>query len=116
MIPEHYSRDVAKRCRSLIRNLMPLIATGLPDDEQFGGPLCTTFLLAMATPMVVLPIERMFKPGTGREGAADDRTLDPTLAAQVANILAPGMSFGTAPFAETSVWAYVRKLCPVQRG
>jgi hypothetical protein len=53
MIPEHYSRDVAKRCHNLIRHLMPLIAQGLPDDAEFGGPLCTTFLLAMATPMIV---------------------------------------------------------------
>jgi hypothetical protein len=112
MIPEHYSRDVAKRCRSLIRNLMPLIANGLPDDGQFGGPLFTTFLLAMATPMVLLPIERIFKPGSGREGAADDRVLDPALAVRVADILAPEKSFGTAPFAGASGWAYVHSYAP----
>ena len=64
MIPENYSREIAQRCQSLIRNLRPVVAQGLPDEEQFGGPLSTTLLLALAAPMIVLPIERLFKPAT----------------------------------------------------
>jgi hypothetical protein len=50
MIPAHYSRDIVRRCQSLIRNLRPVIKQGQPGDGEFGGPLDTTFLLAMATP------------------------------------------------------------------
>ena len=55
-LPNHYSRDIVIRCESLIRHLLPKIEQGLPDDVRFGGPLRTTFLLAMATPMIVLGI------------------------------------------------------------
>ena len=37
MRPEHYSRDIAQRCESLIRHLYPVIGRGLPDDAKFGG-------------------------------------------------------------------------------
>lgn len=47
MRPEHYSRDIAQRCSSLGRQLLPLIQSGLPDDSKYGGPLYTTLLLAM---------------------------------------------------------------------
>jgi hypothetical protein len=52
--PEHYSRDIVLRCQSLIRHLLPKVEERLSDEAQFGGPLRTTFLLAMATPMIVL--------------------------------------------------------------
>ena len=57
--PQHYSRDIARRCQYLISHLHPIVTAGLPNDAQFGGSLTTTFLLAMATPMVVLPMERI---------------------------------------------------------
>ena len=70
-----------QRCQALIRHLRPVIEGGLPDDHRFGGPLDTTFLLAMATPMIVLPVERIFKPARpGADVPADDRELDPELA------------------------------------
>lgn len=43
-----------------------------PNDGS-DGPLKTTFLLAMATAMAVLPLERIFKPAVwGGAGVADD--------------------------------------------
>jgi len=56
--PEHYSLDLVTRCRSLLEHLMPYVRKGLPGDEKFGGSLSTTFLLAMANPIIALPVER----------------------------------------------------------
>jgi len=108
MIPEHYSRDIAQRCQSLVRDLRPVVQRGLANDDRFGGPLSTTFLLALATPMVVLPFERIFKPANpGAKYAADDRYLDPVLAREVDEVLGPGRPFGAAPFATPGQWTYV---------
>jgi hypothetical protein len=49
MRPEDYSRHIAQRYGRLVRHLLALIQKGLPDDAKFGGPLDTTFLLAMAS-------------------------------------------------------------------
>ncbi len=106
MRPEHYSRDIVERCQSLIDQLGPLVERGLPDDSRFNGPLLTTFLLAVATPMIVLPIERIFKPLTGNQAVADDTALDERVVAAVGNVLAPGKSFGEAPF-PSERWTYV---------
>ena len=108
MIPEHYSRDIAQRCGSLIRYLRPIVQQGLPDDLQYHGPLNTTFLLALATPMIVLPIERIFKPADPRAThAADDRDIDPALSREVDEVLGPTRRFGTAPFVVAGRWSYV---------
>jgi hypothetical protein len=108
MIPEHYSRDIAQRCKSLICNLRPRVQRGLPDDGQFGGPLGTTLLLALATPMIVLPIERIFKPTKpGNTQAGDDRQIDPALAREVSEVLDPAKAFGAAPFGAADRWSYV---------
>jgi hypothetical protein len=111
--PEHYSRDIVLRCQSLIRHLLPKVEERLSDEAQFGGPLRTTFLLAMATPMIVLPTERIFKPGTDNAAqAGDDRDLDPELAEEVGDVLGEGRTFGQAPFAKTSTWSYVHGYKP----
>lgn len=107
MRPEHYSRDIVERCQSLIDQLGPQVERGLPDDVRFGGPLFTTFLLAIATPMIVLPIERIFKPMRGDRAIADDTELDERLSDAVADVLAPEKSFGDAPFAAKARWSYV---------
>ena len=111
MIPEHYSRDIVKRCQSLLGNLAPKIKAGLPGDAQFGGTLQTTFLLAMATPMVALPVERIFKPSR-RDTTGDDRELDDEVASRVAGIFRGEMAFGETPFAGTSHWSYVPNFPP----
>src|SRR5262249_40614531 len=106
--PDHCSRNIVLRCQSLISHLLPKVDEGFPSDAEFGGPLRTTFLLAMATPMIVLPVERLFKPGTQVAAqAGDDRELDPALAEQVSAVLGEERAFGAAPFAKTSTWSYV---------
>ena len=67
MIPEHYARDIVERCDSPIESLLPVV---IDDSDQFGGPLGTTFLIAMSTPMILLPLERILKPAD-RDAVAD---------------------------------------------
>jgi hypothetical protein len=111
--PQHYSRDIAQRCQALIRHLRPVVENGLPDDHRFGGPLNATFLLAMATPMIVLPVERLFKPARpGAAVAGDDRQLDPVLAEQVDDVLGPTRHFADAPFVIRGRWSYVPDVSP----
>jgi hypothetical protein len=113
MIPEHYSRDIAQRCQTLIRNLRPVVQRGLPGDSELHGALSRTFLLALATPMIVLPIERILKSGDPRTTpAADDSKIDPALSREVHQVLGPGRTFGSAPFAVAGRWSYIRGYPP----
>jgi hypothetical protein len=67
----------------------------------------------MATPMLVLPIERIFKPsGRNHRGIADDRALDPLLADLVLQDLGPERKFGAAPFFQADDWTYVPDIEP----
>jgi hypothetical protein len=104
MIPEHYARDIVERCDSLIESLLPVVMRD--SDTRFGGPLGTTFLIAMSTPMILLPLERILKPAD-RGTVADDRCVDETLGKAVADALSPTASFGDAPFAREGAWSYV---------
>jgi hypothetical protein len=114
-VPQHYSLDIAMRCQSLIHYLLPKVVAGLPHDKKFGGSLHTTFLLAMATPMILLPIERIFKPAQD-ETVADDRELDVKLADRFAGIISPHMKFGETPFFKGVRWSYIPKYTPFNIG
>ena len=106
--PVHYSAEVPARCEALIGQLGPLVEEHSDPDGLWGGPLKTTFLLAMATPMLVLPLERIFKPLIWDVvGVANDVAQDPDLDARFAEILGKGRTFGAAPFYEAGVWRYV---------
>ena len=105
MIPEHYARDLVERCETLIESLLPVVMDN--PSARFGGPLGTTFLLAMSTPMVLLPMERMLKPAANRDSVADDRTVDESLGNAVTQTLSPNARFGDAPFTQPGVWSYV---------
>lgn len=102
--PNHYGRDVARCCDAHMRGLWPQVAAGLPDDQSFGGPLTTTFLLAMAIPIILIPAERLLQPSRGRSRGADDRALDPKLAAELTDVFGPHRAFGEAPFVERGLW------------
>jgi hypothetical protein len=111
--PRHYSGEVPLRCQALIDMLIQRVDEESDPDGRWGGPLKTTFLLAMATPMLVLPMERLFKPARpNHRGVADDRELDPHLAKLVVADLGPGKAFGAAPFFELDTWAYVPAIDP----
>ncbi len=110
MIPEHYARDIVERCDSLIDTLLPVVQRG--SDARFGGPLGTTFLVAMSSPMILLPVERMLKPAAGRDAVADDRVVDQTPGKAVVEVLSQATRFGDAPFAREGAWSYVAGHAP----
>ena len=110
--PAHYSLDIVMRCRSLLVHLMPHVQKGLPDDKQFGGSLSTTFLLAMATPMIALPVERIFKPDTGKDVVADDRPLNTDLLDEVNRVFDGKTKFKECPFFIQTDWRLVRDVKP----
>ena len=113
MRPEHYSREIAQRCQALIRHLQPIVEGGLPDDAMFGGPLGTTFLLAMATPMIVLPIERIQVAGYNSSQVGNDRDIDPALAKKMSAVLDGKCKFTDAPFGAGGRWNYVTSYTPI---
>lgn len=115
-IPQHYSREVPQRCEALIEELLPIVEGGLRADAKFGGPLKTTLLLALATPMIVLPVERIFKRVAFNDpGVADDREIDEALARGVKSVLGEDHAFGGAPFG-SGRWTYAEKVGPFNVG
>lgn len=109
--PAHYCLDIVARCRMLIEQVQPVVANGLRGDQAFGGPLTTTFLLALSQPMIGLPIERIFK---AKEDVlvADDTTLNGGLTDEVARVLDGRMRFCDSPFARGIDWRLVRDVPP----
>jgi hypothetical protein len=106
--PNHYSRELPARCQALIEGYADMVAADAALSERFRGPLMTTFVLAMATPMLVLPMERLYRPASGdASGVADDQALDPLLAKRVIDTLGGANSFGAAPFFRENAWRYV---------
>lgn len=106
--PNHYSRELPARCEALIDRYADEVAKDAVLADRFRGPLMTTFLLAMATPMLILPIERIFRPASGdAAGVADDQALDPDLARRVAETLGGDRTFGAASFFQEGNWRYV---------
>jgi len=115
-IPQHYSREVPQRCDALIEELLPIVEAGLEADAAFGGPLKTTFLLALATPMIVLPVERVFKRVAFNDsGVADDREIDEALDQGVQAVLDQDQAFGDAPFG-FGRWTYAEMVEPFNVG
>lgn len=106
--PAHYTVDIVARCRDLLDELMPQVRGGLKGDERHGGTLTTTFLLAMATPIIVLPIERLFKPTQPGEVVADDTTLHAGLSKEVTRVFDEKCTFGNAPFNPGLKWPLLR--------
>lgn len=114
--PVHYSSEVPQRCQALIDMLAARVDEASDPDGLWGGPLKTTFLLAMATPMVVLPMERIFKPADGNAGVADDTALDPRLRDEVWSVLGDEATFAAAPFFREGAWRYVASAVPFEVG
>ena len=104
--PQHYSLEIASRCQRLIEQLNDKVGDDRHLVDEWGGPLRTTFLLAMSTPMLVLPMERLFRPVFNKGGVANDAELDPVLAERVHDIFDQGRIFGNAPFFAAETWAY----------
>lgn len=110
--PTNYSVELPERCQALIDRYGARIAEDTDPDDGFEGPLKTTFLLAMASPMLVLPLERIFKTAVGRKaGVADDLALDGQVGQRVREVLGDKRPFQEAPFYVAGAWAYLPS-CP----
>ncbi|WP_242122187.1 hypothetical protein [Sphingomonas lacusdianchii] len=107
-IPANYSRELPERCLHLIETLLPSVESiSFPGQENIG-PLTTTFLLALATPMIVLPIERVERHrGKHFEGYVDERPLDPQLTALIDGELG-GRALRHSSFFAPAEWRLAR--------
>ena len=54
-----YSLDLPSRCLDLLSTLLPIIEQNEELSARYGGPPTTTLTLAMAGPLLILPIERI---------------------------------------------------------
>lgn len=104
MIPEYYSRDIATRCGRLIEDLMPYVEAR--EYSEFGGALTCTFLLSLATPMIVFPFERLHKVMR----AGDDKEIDPSLTDELKEVF--NEPFEKSPFCGDGDWSFVENYCP----
>lgn len=101
----HYGVELPARCLTLIEQLYPAVAEVFQPGERHLGPLTTTFLLAMATPIIVLPIERIERHlGRRDEGYADESRLAGDVAANLRSVF--GRRLGSAPFFQPGAWAF----------
>ncbi len=101
--PQNFSIDVPRRCQILLEQLWPLVSN--KSDGRIL-PLNASFLLALSTPMVNLPIERIWKPQKGRAvGHLNDAVLDATLARAVKADIGES-AVAKAPFYNVGAWRY----------
>lgn len=104
--PSHYSQELPERCMHLIQELLPLASKiSLPGQESLG-PLTTTFLLAMAMPIITLPIERVERHrGKAIAGFFNDRPLSKELTAKIDEALG-GAKLSKSPFYHHGHWRF----------
>lgn len=107
-IPQHYSREIPSRCLFLIDELWPQVEKLRLPRQQHLGPPTTTFLLAMATPILILPIERIERQRHEKgieHGYISDRKLSAELTAEVDRAVGRS-SFAKSPFFGRGIWSY----------
>jgi hypothetical protein len=101
--PQNFSIDVPHRCQILLEQLWPSVSNKA-DGRLL--PLNASFLLAISTPMVNLPIERIWKPQMGRAvGHLNDGVLDASLAKTVKGHISQS-PVASAPFYKAGAWRY----------
>ncbi len=98
-IPSHYAVEMPVRAYTLLCQYWDQVVAS--KNEDFGGPLATTFLVAMAGPMFNFPYERIRKPKL----AKDERHLSQKLTDEIDRVLGPD-PFAAAPFFVKGMWRY----------
>ena len=105
-IPQQYSVQLPQRCLRLIDALLPTARDVRMPGEEDAGPLVTTFILAMSTPVLTLPIERVERHrGREIEGYVDDRHLSAGVLEAVESNLG-GHPFRRSKFFREGVWRF----------
>lgn len=110
-VPYHTSRDVPGRCLWLIDRLYDKVKRITPPHEADLGPMDATFLFAMSTLILSLPIERLErhrrKEEAGNQGYMDDRPINPLAAKEVDAVLgSDSVPFHAAPFYISDAWSF----------
>ena len=106
--PAHYSREIPSRCLQLIDGLWQHAEGLFQPDRRDLGPLTSTFLISMSFPIINLPIERIERNSSrSGQGYADDRHVDPKLAAAVWQKLG-GEELRKAPFFSHGAWSFCK--------
>jgi hypothetical protein len=111
-VPAHFSLELPRRCMKLIEELLPTVGAVFADDDRRDlGGLTSTFLISMAGPIVVLPIERIerHQQKKDREGYADDRRLNPALSRSLKDVLGGG-KFRRARFFVPGHWSFAERV------
>lgn len=107
--PKHFSVQIPTRCLDLINLLGPVVEKDEATSRKHDGPLSTTFLLALATPMIVLPVERLLKDfGPDALDYANDGNIAPGLTGALGSVVAKA-KLSETDFFEEKAWAFVRK-------
>ncbi len=105
-IPQQYSVQLPQRCLRLIDALLPTARDVRMPGEEDLGPLVTTFILAMSTPILTLPIERVERHrGRNFECYVDERHLS-TGVAEAVNSHLGGHPFRRSKFFREGVWRF----------
>ena len=108
-IPRHISRDVPTRCLYLIEELLPSVEHLRMPGEEHLGPLVTTFLLSMSSPIITLPIERVerhrVREAAGEQGYVDDRAFNSELTKAIDEALGH-KRFECTPFYVYGAWRF----------
>jgi hypothetical protein len=102
--PNHYSLELPDRCLHIIDKLWPCVENLHHPVNPDAGPLTTTFLLAMAMPIIILPIERIERHQQN-EGYADDRHIEPEIERAVKAGM--GTKLSNSSFFVPAAWSYV---------
>lgn len=111
--PQHFGLELPQRCLRLIDAMWPHVQQVTMPGEEDLGPLTSTFLLAMASPVINLPIERIERQiDKHGEGYASDLHLSARLATEVDQVLRKSR-FNQAPFFKPKAWSFL-KLEPEQ--
>ena len=97
--PHHYAIDLPRRCHRLLEEYWgPVNKLGY---EEFGGPLATTFLVAMTAPMINFPFERIHRDSPIKS----ERAVTPRLTDEIDRVLDLTHLYD-APFFEKGIWEY----------
>ena len=101
--PQNFSLDIPQRCQVLIDALWPEVSKKRGSGSH---PLNASFLLAISTPMINLPIERIWKPQMNRAvGHLNDTVLDAHFAANIRRGISSNAVAGTE-FYRPNAWRY----------
>lgn len=100
----HFSKTLPMRCQTLLDELYEEQLPKAPDSDY---RLKATFLLSVAMPMVILPLERIAKFADGTSsGHVNDAPLDQSLADEMKSMLLK--SAGDSGFFDRGKWAVHR--------